>query len=134
MREDLSSLIPTSKHDTEKARSLVALGYPAVEPVLPQILEWVQDLNWPVARVFQSFLSGIGAPLAPFVRVVLATQDDSWKYFVLIGIVAPSVELAKALRLDLERLAKSPTAGEMTEEVSDVAAEILQSLHGRANS
>jgi len=134
MPTDLLSLIPTSKFETAKAERLVALGYPAVGPVLPQILEWVQDLNWPVARVFQPFLVSIGAPLAPFVRTVLATSDDSWKHYVVIGIVGASTELAHALRQDLERIVRSPTPGEVAEEVSDVAAEVLQSLDGSTNA
>jgi hypothetical protein len=134
MPTDLLSLIPTGKLETAKAERLVALGYPAVEPVLPQLLEWVQDLNWPVARVFQPLLVSVGAPLAPFVRTVLATSDDSWKHYVLIGIVGASTELALALRQDLERLARSPTPGEVAEEVRDVAAEILQSLDSETSA
>ena len=128
MSADLLSLIPNGKSETAKAERLVALGYPGIEPVLPQILEWVQDLNWPVARVFQPFLAGIGAPLAPYVRAILATNDDSWKHYVVIGIVGHSPELACALRQDLERLVSSPTSGEVAEEVSDVAGEVLSSL------
>ena len=44
----LRALIPRNKHDLRRARVLVALGYPAVAPVLPELLEWLQDLNWPV--------------------------------------------------------------------------------------
>jgi len=134
MAQDLSLLVPTSKFDTELAERLVTLGYPAVQSVLPQILEWVQDLNWPVARVFQPFLVTIGSPLAPYVRAVLTTDDDSWKHYVLIGIVGASSDLARELRQDLQRLVQSPTHGEIAEEVSDVAAEVLQALDRSPNA
>lgn len=127
---DLLALLPSTKRETETAEHLVALGYPAVAPVLPQMLEWVQDLNWPVARVFQPFLTSIGAPLAPFVRRVLATTDDAWKYSLLTGVVDSSPDLARALQQDLERLVRSPTPGEVAEEVSEVAADVLRSLPG----
>lgn len=128
MHTDLTSLMPSSKRDTAKAEQLIALGYPKVEPVLPQILEWVQDLNWPVAIVFQRFLITIGAPLAPYVRAVLLTSDDPWKYSLMIGIVWASPGLAQALRQDVERIARTPTAGELAEEVSEAAAQVLKSL------
>jgi hypothetical protein len=134
MSQDLSLLVPISKFDTNLAERLVALGFPVVEPVLPQILEWVQDMNWPVSRVFQPFLVSIGSPLVPYVRAVLATHDDSWKHYVLIGIVSASPELARELRQDLDRLVQFPTHGEMTEEVSDVAAAVLHSLERAPNA
>lgn len=35
--------LPESKCDVSAAEALIACGYPAVDPVLPQILEWMQD-------------------------------------------------------------------------------------------
>jgi hypothetical protein len=124
----LSRLVPVDKMEIAKAEALVKLGYPAVEPLLPQIVGWMQDLNWPVAQVFQPFLASIGLPLAPHVRSVLATEDDIWKYWVLLGVVRNSPELTNALLSDLVRLAHRPTAGEEAEGVSQVAQEILRSF------
>ncbi|WP_424511158.1 DUF5071 domain-containing protein [Roseateles saccharophilus] len=73
------------------AEALIAHGHPAVEPVLPQILEWTQDGNWPVALVFAPFLATIGAGLAPHARRILHGDDDVWKYFLLQDVVAQSV-------------------------------------------
>jgi hypothetical protein len=111
----------------------VKLGFPAVAPVIPQILEWLQDLNWPVALVFQPFLVSIGEPLAPYVGAVLQGQDDIWKYSLLRVVVDQSPELARALRPELEHVAKHPSAGESEEEVDQVAVEILEALNGGAS-
>jgi hypothetical protein len=132
MTIDLTELIPVTKFETEKASALVQLGFPAVEPVMPQILEWVQDLNWPVGHVFQPFLARIGQPLAPYIRAILAGQDDGWKYSLLQAVVGQSAELARALRPELERLVTSPSAGESKEEVNLVAVEILEAINGGA--
>jgi hypothetical protein len=129
---DLTALIPITKHETEKASALVRLGFPAVEPVMPQILEWLQDLNWPVGFIFQPFLIRIGQPLAPYIRNILAGQDDGWKYSLLVAVVAPSTELAQTLRPELEHLATSPSAGESKEEVDLIAIEILDALRSGA--
>jgi len=128
MSSNLTELLPASKFETEKAARVVSLGYPGVEPVIPQILEWLQDLNWPVARVFQPFAASIGAPLAPHVRLILKTDDGCWKHSVLSGVVAESFELAACLRTELERLASSPTPIESQEKVNVVASEILSRM------
>jgi hypothetical protein len=130
MPTDLAALIPSTKFETEKASALVQLGYPAVEPVIPQILEWLQDISWPVGQVFQPFLVAIGEPLAPYVRAILSGKDDGWKYSLLRAIVNQSPELARALRPELERVAESPSHGESKEEVDQVAVRILEALGG----
>jgi hypothetical protein len=125
MWPDPSSLLPSGKMETDKAEAIVALGYPKVGPILPALLEWMQDMNWPVARVLQPFLVGIGAPLAPHIRCVLGTNDEIWKYWVLRCIVAESTDLAQILRPELKRLACSPTKGEKTQELDIMVQRIL---------
>jgi hypothetical protein len=125
----LSALMPKSKMDTGAAEAIVALGYPAVEPVLPDMLTWLQDrLNWPVARVFQPFLVRIGPHLAPHIRAILATNDEFWKYSILADVIAHSATLAAAMRADLQRIATAPTAGEIAEGLPLEAQEILDTL------
>jgi hypothetical protein len=126
--DDLRALLPQHKRDVEKARATVARGYPAVAPVLPELLVWLQDGNWPVAHVVAPFLATIGAPLAPEIRRVLQSHDDIWKYWALSNVVAESPYLAHALRGDLARLAFEPTSNEAAEEVDRVAREILRGL------
>lgn len=125
MHPDLADRLPRNKLDTDRAGSLVALGYPAVEAAIPELLEWMQDINWPVAQVLQPFLAGIGGPLAPHIRRILETDDDVWKDWVLRCIVAESAELRTILRPELERLAFSPKPGEKAEELDDTAREML---------
>jgi len=126
MSRDLSTLVPATKFETEKAQRLVALGYPAVGPVLDEIMEWVEDGNWPVAKVFSPFLATVGAPLAPQVRHVLESQDEQWKYFVLRSIVGESASLAHALAVDLQRLMHNPSDAERAEGLHTLASELFQ--------
>ena len=81
--DDIHALLPQDKCDLERARALVALGYPAVVPVLPELMVWLQDMNWPVAEIVAPFLATIGLPLVPHIRQVLATDDEAWKMWVM---------------------------------------------------
>ncbi|MBR7634702.1 DUF5071 domain-containing protein [Janthinobacterium lividum] len=117
--------LPRDKHDTENAQALIALSWEELRPAMPQILEWVQDVNWPVAGILLPYLAGIGPRLAPYVKTVLASNDEQWKYFVLQGIVRHSPGLALAVDKELTRFARAPTAAELEEFVAEVAREIL---------
>ena len=125
MTSDTLPPLPNDKYDVRRAEALVACGYPAVEPVLPRLLEWIQDGNWPVARVLAPFLSTVGAPLVPHARRILDGDDDTWKYFLVQGVVAKSAELAVLLHPDLERLARFATDGEAAEGLPLMAAALL---------
>ncbi len=129
MPPDLEAILPSDKIETEKAEAIVALGFPAVAPVLPLLVEWMQDMNWPVAQTLQPFLASIGAPLAPHIRHVLETDDDIWKYWVVRCVVGESDELAQVLKPELLRLASLPTPGEADEEVDQMAREILERVN-----
>ncbi|MYM27196.1 DUF5071 domain-containing protein [Duganella sp. CY15W] len=127
MTEDFALLLPRDKHDTESAAALTALGLERVLPAIPEILKWMQDLNWPVAMVFQLFLVDAGASLAVFVKPLLS-EDNVWKYNLLVSIVSRSPALAAALQTELMHLASTPTLEEQVEGVTDEARTILSNM------
>src|SRR6476660_571955 len=105
MHSHLSIPLPVDKFDTARARQIVAIGLPNVEPILPTLFEWAQDLRWPVAHVLCPFLAKTGAAALPSLRFVLASADDAWKYAVLYGVVKPSRDLCRLILPELTRLA-----------------------------
>ena len=123
---DVKNLIPQSKMDVERAKAAVGTGYPAVEPILPDLLEWIQDINWPVAEVLAPFLATIGSPLIPHIRNIFATDDHIWKSWIISYVMKDSREVAEAFRGDLERIAYSPTAGEAEEGLEEYAEDTLK--------
>ena len=114
------------KHDHEAVERAITAGYPAVESVLPSLLEWMQDINWPVAQTLAPFLASIGKPLIPHLSKIFETDDEIWKAWVISGIVEESPELAFAFRKYLERVADNPTPDEYEEQVSDYATDVLE--------
>ena len=112
---DIQSLVPQHKSDITRAQAVVQAGYPAVAPVLSQLLEWLQGCNWPVARGLAPFLASIGNPLAPHIKSILRSNDEIWKYWIISVIISNSSELATSFRSELERLALSPTDHEKSE-------------------
>lgn len=112
----------TDKFDTDIAAAIVDAG----DASDAALLEWVQDLNWPVARVLAPFLASAGAVVVPGIRAILASSDDAWKSSIVIGVVAQSTELIHLLRPELERIASAPTPGERAEDLDTIVVEILR--------
>ncbi len=100
-----------------------------INRILPELLEWIQDINWPVAQEIAPLLSRAGPEIAPHISAILKSDDDVWKYWT-IGHVIENLdrEVGLLLRADLERIANSPTSGEKLEEVDIVAREALGTL------
>jgi hypothetical protein len=122
-------LLPRSKHDLANAQAIVALGYPAVAPVLPDLLRWLQDLNWPVARPISHFLKTLPEPMAPLISEVLRGDDDIWKYWCIVCLISSMPrDIAEQFRPELTRLAERPTDAERREELNEVAREALDTL------
>ena len=87
LRKELRKLLPVNKDDVAAIETITAHGYPAVQPILLDLLKWIRNESWPVAKPACEFLVTIGRRLAPQVREVLGSRDDSLKAAVLRRIV-----------------------------------------------
>ena len=125
----MNVLLPTDKHDLAAAEAIVSLGLvPEVLSRLPEILEWFQDINWPVARALVPLFRQAGPEVVPAIEKVLKGDDDVHKYWVLQILLQILSEPAKAgLVATVNRIAHTPTAGEVAEEVDQEARDFLES-------
>jgi hypothetical protein len=88
LRKELRKLLPADKDDVAAIDAITTRGYPAVKPILLDLLKWIRVESWPVAKPICEFLVTIGPRLAPEVREVLGLRDDLWKAVVLRRIVS----------------------------------------------
>jgi hypothetical protein len=102
----LKRLLPRNKDDAEGAKALVALGYPAVEPVLPQMLDWLKSNGSPVELVMCEFFASLGTRAIPAVQKALGSRHDGLKYSVVKNVISkwPSEAIAP-LKVQLQGLA-----------------------------
>lgn len=90
MEESLQMMrtkILSKKTPPEEITALLAKGYPVLAPLVPTLLEKLQDMNWPNAWQVAQFLSTIGRPLLPYVRDILQGDDRVWQYWLLHALV-----------------------------------------------
>ncbi|MCM3204789.1 DUF5071 domain-containing protein [Paenibacillus illinoisensis] len=77
-------------------------------PYLPELLEGIQDINWPNAYRIVEFLNKHDVGVAPYVKTILLTEDTVWRYWMLTEIVSKwsknTVEIVKSELLVIAEL------------------------------
>jgi len=104
----LLRLLPRDKNDVAGAASLIDLGFPVVEPVLPQLIDWLRTNGSPVDLALRPFFASLGERAVPVVRTVLEGKHELHQYTVLSAVLSKWPKHAVAqLVPDLERLVTS---------------------------
>jgi len=126
---DLNHFLPRDKFDIENAALLRNLGYPTIKPIMRQLLEWLQDMNWPVAQFIAPWIATIGLELYPYFEEIIQSNDGLWKYWLLTAIIDEMpIEIAKSFSPLLEQLSQSHNQFDITEGVPEIAGDILKKI------
>jgi hypothetical protein len=120
---DVRDLIPKNKHDHEVIDDLKKLSFEQLQPIVPDLLEWLQDMNWPIARPVADILKPFADKIAPDIIKIFKTDDGIWKMWVLVNLTVNATD--PALLIEIERIAKFPTRDEVEEEANLEAIAIL---------
>jgi hypothetical protein len=89
-RSELTRLLPKDGRDVENARALIALGYPAIEPVLPSLFQWLETSGSEVELVVRPFFAALGEPALDLVRSALESPIKPARKAALLRYVLPS--------------------------------------------
>lgn len=126
-------LIPNSKHDLEAIEALYETNIELINEQLPELLVWLQDINWPVAGPLAAFLSANFAVLPAIeshILEVLKGNDAVWKYWLIICL--DDLFSQQRLMDCLSTLAYNPSRHDRAEEVYIVALDALINKLSRA--
>lgn len=123
---DINRLVPSHKGDFDACHRLLEASPEQIRRVLPELLTWLQDINWPVAPCILKALGPLDAALILPVLDILAGDDEMWKYWIISNLL-PLVrtEVRQALHPRIVAIATQPTPGEAADEVNLAAAELL---------
>lgn len=127
--ESFKDLLPRHKTDDDRVEMIKKMDRDKILPLLPSLLEWIQDMNWPVAPSILKLLLTFPEEIVPHVQDVLSSDDDNWKWFILHFLV---IELPVDSRVQfkeyLTRVAETPTQNELAEKLDEIAKEILETI------
>lgn len=118
-------IVPADKHDLTACKRLALASDAEVLVHIRELLTWLQDMNWPVARPIAARVATLGPGLAAPIREILHGDDDVWKYGVVTALLPASGRaLVAALAQALDRILVNPSMGETREGVVEAVREL----------
>ncbi|MGE7777021.1 DUF5071 domain-containing protein [Chitinophaga sp. NPDC101104] len=119
--------IPAGKSDDDAIEILHRTPWGEVKPHAMALLEWLQDMNWPISRPVFEYLEPRVNALFPEILDIFAKNDDIWKANMLYLLrSADPVPDDERLRAAVLRIAQHPTPGEIAEDAAEAAIELAQ--------
>ena len=119
----IAELIPKHKDDQKVIEGLKMLSFEEIKPIIPNLLEWLQDINWPIAGPVAEILKPFSDSMVPEIIKILRTNDGLWKWGTLTTLARTTTN--PMLLTEIERIAKFPTRDEIEEELDIEAIAIL---------
>ena len=120
---NIKELIPAHKDDQKVIERLKKLSFEEIKPIIPDLLEWLQDMNWPIAGPVAEILKPFSDSIVPEIIKILKTNDGLWKWGILTALARTTTN--QMLLTEIERMAKFPTRDEIEEELNVEAIAVL---------
>jgi hypothetical protein len=121
---NVRALIPKDPCDESSIEKLKLLSFNEIQPIVPDLLEWLQDCNWPVSSSILKILRPIIDQITSEILQILKGDDGVWKYWILLNLISKTSN--PILLEEINRIALFPTKDENEEEAALIAAEILR--------
>ena len=114
------NMIPTNKHDEKSIKLLQLASDDEVIENAEQLLEWLQDRNWPVFDGIVKRLSALGNDLVVPISRILESSDSIWKANI-VGHLIPAFSQTAQQRYSesLEKLLAKFDENDLREGVID---------------
>jgi len=120
---DIKKLIPKHKFDEGVIAGLKELSFEQLRPIIPELLEWLQDMNWPIAKPIADILKPFADRMTPQIIEILRTNDSMWELWILVTLARTTTD--PLLLNEIERIAKFPSKIEIEDGVNLEAIAIL---------
>ncbi|KAF2512683.1 DUF5071 domain-containing protein [Flavobacterium zhairuonense] len=119
----IKNLIPKDKFDFETVEKLKGLSFDQIEPIIPNLLEWLQDMNWPISKSIAELLIPHTEKISLEILKILQSEDQVWKYWILLTF--GEIIKNEIVWNEIKRISRNPTKDEVDEEVFEIAKEII---------
>lgn len=121
---NVKDLVPKNKHDVSNINKLYSLTDDEMKLIVYDLLEWIQDYNWPVAQELVPLLKEREDIIFPYMSDILRGDDFMWKYWIMDLIIPDfSFEHKNALKDDILVLINDTDIDEDTESIREIAKE-----------
>ena len=124
-------LIPQNKFDTSTIKQLERIKTEQISTISMQLLEWIADMNWPVAQELIKVLPRFHKELMIDIKYILSDKvDDSiWKYWIINSLLPLFPPDSQTVFLPyIHRLAAMAASNEDEKDPIDAAKTFIESL------
>ena len=124
-------LIPQNKFDTSTIKQLERIKTVQISTISMQLLEWIADMNWPVAQELIKVLPRFHKELMIDIKYILSDKvDDSiWKYWIINSLLPLFPPDSQTVFLPyIQRLAAMAASNEDEKDPIDAAKTFIESL------
>ena len=121
-------LIPKDKFDLDAAKRLSLATPEQVSAVATPLLEWIADMNWPVALEIIHVLPKFHKELLPSIEPILLNRENDiiWKYWIISQLLIqfPKESLLTLLPI-IQEYADLIPHNEDEEDLKEVSLDLL---------
>lgn len=121
---NIQNLLPKDKFDIETVENLKNFSFEEIQPIVPELLEWLQDCNWPISKPILNILLPFTDKISFNILEILKGSDEVWKYWILMGF---GNSITNNLIIEeIKRIAFKPSENEINEGNAEIALELVQ--------
>ena len=126
----IKDLVPKNKFDNSNIETIRGLSDEELSVIIPDLLEWLEDYNWPVAQELEPILIERQNLVLPYISDILRGDNYTWRYQI-INLLLPgfTVENRLLFKEDLEYLVSRRTNDSYEITISDEAKECLEKYY-----
>ncbi|PJJ07966.1 uncharacterized protein DUF5071 [Flavobacterium sp. 1] len=120
----MKQLIPKDKFDIETAEKLNEYSINEIRLIVPVLLEWMQDGNWPVFYPIRLYFEKHVKDIQNEILDIFKTNDNLWKYWILLNL-GQGIDDNRLIS-EIKRIGLNPTNLEKVEELDEIAKELIE--------
>ncbi|MFL9844236.1 DUF5071 domain-containing protein [Flavobacterium rhizosphaerae] len=127
--KDYTYLVPKDKFDDTHIEELNTYSISEIRSIVPALLEWLQDANWPVSRPISEYFSPYINQIQEEIVSILKSDDEVWKYWILLLLIDCGYKPGNIITEEIVRIVNEPISNEILEEVHELAVELSKRLN-----
>lgn len=85
--DNIRKLLPKDKEDVDFINELNCKNIDEIREIIPELLIWMQDGNWPQAKLIANYLSPHINEIENEIVSILNGNDPIWKYWTLSSLI-----------------------------------------------
>lgn len=121
------NILPKNKEDIDFISNLKQKKIQDIKNLIPELLEWTQDGNWPQARLIIDYFSPHINEIESEIIKILNGEDPTWKYWILSALIYNSqTKPSDKMLTIIYNLSQNPSLQDKDENIDSIAYKVIE--------